>query len=105
KRAIDQAWSGMGVQKEADRLLLMNYAPPGAVVNGDMDILQFRGQTGMFMEPAPGQASLNLLKMVRPPLLLATRRAVDAAKRTGNPSRSEPVILEPEGKKRTAEAQ
>jgi two-component system CheB/CheR fusion protein len=100
KRNSEQAWSGMEVQKEADRLLLANYAPAGAVVNGDMDILQFRGQTGPFLEPAPGQASLNLLKMVRPPLLLATRRAVDAARRSGKPACSELLRIEVEGKRR-----
>jgi two-component system CheB/CheR fusion protein len=105
KRAGDQAWSGLEVQKEADRLLLANYAPPGAVVNSDMDILQFRGQTGPYLEPAPGQASLNLLKMVRSPLLLATRRAVDAAKRTRKPARSELVRFEIEGKRRMVEVE
>lgn len=105
KRSREQAWSGVEVQKEADRLLLADYAPPGAVVNSDMDILQFRGQTGPFLEPAPGQASLNLLKMVRAPLLLATRRAVDAAKRTGKPSRSELVRIELQGKRRAVEVE
>lgn len=105
KRTADQAWSGMEVQKEADRLLLANYAPPGAVINADMDILQFRGQTGPYLEPAPGQASLNLLKMVRPPLLLATRRAVDAAKRTAEAARSDLVRFEMDGKRRVVEVE
>ena len=105
KRAADQAWSGMEVQKEADRLLLANYAPPGAVINAEMDILQFRGLTGPYLEPAPGQASLNLLKMVRPPLLLATRRTVDASKRTGEAARSDLVRFEMEGKRRVVEVE
>ena len=40
------------------------FAPPGVVVDNDMQIVQFRGQTGPFLEPAPGEASLNLLKFL-----------------------------------------
>ena len=33
--------------------------PPGVVVDEDLQIVQFRGQTGALLEPAPGEASLN----------------------------------------------
>lgn len=38
--------SGPDIQRETDRLVLARYAPPGVVVNEDMEILQTRGQTG-----------------------------------------------------------
>ena len=38
------------LQREADRMLLDEYAPPGVLVTADLDILQFRGDTG----PLPG---------------------------------------------------
>ncbi len=40
-------------QKEADRLLLSRYAPPGVLVNEYLDILQFRGRTGAYLEAPP----------------------------------------------------
>jgi two-component system, chemotaxis family, CheB/CheR fusion protein len=54
-----------GVQGEATRLLLSRYAPPGVLVDGDLHIVQARGHTGPFLELAPGDASLHLLKMTR----------------------------------------
>jgi len=43
-------------QKEAERILLARYAPPGVLVNANFDILQFRGNTGHYLAPAPGGA-------------------------------------------------
>jgi two-component system CheB/CheR fusion protein len=46
--------------------VLSQYAPVGVIINDDMEILQFRGQTISHLEPSPGKASLNLYqKMVR----------------------------------------
>ena len=67
--------------KEADRILLQRYAPPGVVVNREMEIQQFRGDTSPYLTPAPGRASLNLLKMLREGLLVAVRGAVHRALR------------------------
>ncbi|TYQ27664.1 CheR family methyltransferase [Pseudanabaena sp. UWO310] len=64
----------------ADRVVLSRYAPVGVIVNSELDILQFRGQTSAYLEPAPGKASLNLLKMARPTLRLELRSAIFSAK-------------------------
>lgn len=63
---------GFDVQKEADHLLLARYAPASVVIDTEMEILQFRGHTGPYLEPASGKASLNLLKMAREGLGLET---------------------------------
>ena len=42
------------VFREADRVLLNRYSPPGVLINEDLEILQFRGRTSEFLEPAPG---------------------------------------------------
>ena len=65
---------------EADRVVLERYAPPGVVVDDDLQIVQFRGQTGRFLEPAPGEPSLNLLKMAREGLLYGLRAALQTAR-------------------------
>ena len=62
-------WTTLDVQKEVDRLIMKRFSPPGVVVNERLEILQFRGHTGAYLEPAPGEASLSLLKMAREGLL------------------------------------
>ncbi len=66
---------------ESDRILLARYAPPSVLITRDMEILQFRGDTGTFLSPAPGKPSLNLLKMAREGLVVGLRNAVQRAER------------------------
>ena len=60
----------------ADQVILSRYAPAGVIINSDLEILQFRGQTSPYLEPSPGKASLNLLKMARLELRLDLRSAI-----------------------------
>ncbi len=49
-----------------EQALLQQIAPAGALVNNLGDILYLHGRTGMYLEPAPGEASIsNILKMAR----------------------------------------
>lgn len=80
-RVSEESWAGFDVQKEADRIVLTRYAPAGVLVNEDMEILQFRGHTSAYLEPSPGKASLNLLKMAREGLLLELRTAIHKAQK------------------------
>jgi two-component system CheB/CheR fusion protein len=60
---------------EVDRVLLERYGPAGVVVDTGLQIVQFRGQTGPFLEPAPGDASLHLMRMLREGLVFSVRKA------------------------------
>ncbi len=71
--------SALDIQHEAERAILDAYGPPGVIINQEMQILQFRGQTGPYIEPAPGGASLNLLKMARQDLALELREMLHQA--------------------------
>ena len=73
-------WTALDVQKEADRVLLARYAPVGVVVDESMTVLQFRGRTAPYLEPAPGMASLDLLRMLREGLLADVRMAITQAR-------------------------
>lgn len=73
-------WNALDVQREADRVLLARYAPVGVVVDEALTVLQFRGRTAPYLEPAPGMASLDLLRMLREGLLAEVRGAVAQAK-------------------------
>ncbi|WP_164018080.1 chemotaxis protein CheB [Pyxidicoccus trucidator] len=85
-------------QREADRIVLAHYGPPGVIVNDELEIVNFRGHTGDYLEPLPGAASLQLLKMAREDLTLELRTAVRQAKRQGSRVRRERVRLT-EGKR------
>jgi two-component system CheB/CheR fusion protein len=73
-------WTALDVQKEADRVLLARYAPVGVVVDETMTVLQFRGRTSHYLEPAPGMATLDLFRMLREGLLAEVRAATNQAK-------------------------
>ncbi|WP_413915468.1 chemotaxis protein CheB [Candidatus Skiveiella danica] len=49
-----------------EQALLPQFAPAGALVNASGDILYLHGRTGLYLEPAPGEAGVsNILKMAR----------------------------------------
>src|SRR5262249_49783098 len=53
------------LRKAAEQILLARYMPSAVLVSQKLDIMQFIGQTGRFLDPTPGDASLNVLKMVK----------------------------------------
>ena len=69
-----------GFQKNADEVLLSRFAPPGVITNMELDIVQFRGSTGMWLESSPGKPSLNIIKMAREGLAFELRNALHKAK-------------------------
>lgn len=91
----------LNLQREADRIVLNQFAPVGVIVNNELDILQFRGKTSLYLEPAPGRASLNLLKMVKPKLLLELRTAIHQAKKQEVAVTKEDIKLEEGNSRRT----
>ena len=77
------------LQREADRLIIGRYAPAGVLINDALEIVQFRGRTGPYLEASSGAASFNVLKMAREGLLVELRAAILKARRTGNPVRAD----------------
>lgn len=65
--------------QQAERIMLGEYAPPSVIINQEMEILHFRGNTGPYIEPASGCASLNLMKMARADLRMELRSAIREA--------------------------
>jgi two-component system, chemotaxis family, CheB/CheR fusion protein len=77
---VTENWNDLEMEKEADRIVLNQYAPVGVVINTTSEILQFRGQTSAYLAPAPGKASFNLLKMAKEGLRVELRAAIKQAK-------------------------
>ncbi len=80
-------------QKNAEDILLSKYTPAGVIVNEQFDIVQFRGSTRAYLEPSPGKASLNVLKMAREGLSFELRNALHKSKSTSKPFTKEGISI------------
>jgi two-component system CheB/CheR fusion protein len=83
--------------READRVTVNHLAPPSVLVNASLQILQFRGATGDFLEPPTGKATFDLLKMAREGLLPPLRAALQRAGKDNRIARVENVEIKREG--------
>jgi len=72
---------------------LARFAPVGVVVDEAMTVLQFRGRTADYLEPAPGMATLDLFRMLREGLLAEVRAALIQAKAENAPTVREGMRL------------
>src|SRR5262245_32961332 len=91
---------GLDAHREADRVLLSRYAPPAVLVNENLEILQFKGEIGVYLSPQPGKATLNLLKMLRDGLVVAVRNAFTRARKERGPVRAEGLSFRSNGSAR-----
>ncbi len=89
--------SELSAEREADRVTVNQFAPPSVLINADLQILQFRGPTGAYLEPPTGKASFGLLKMAREGLLLPLRAAITQAKKANKTARLEDVPFKHDG--------
>ena len=90
----------LGAQREADRVSVKQFAPPAVLINAALQILQFRGPTGAYLEPPTGKASFDVLKMARTGLMIPLRSAINKAKKENTAARKEHVRIEEHGKER-----
>jgi two-component system CheB/CheR fusion protein len=90
----EQLRTELNAQREADRVSVHQFAPPGVLINAENQILQFRGPTGAFFEPPEGRASFDVLKMARAGLMLPLLAAINEAKKENQTVRKEHVPVE-----------
>ncbi|HET6574058.1 MAG TPA: chemotaxis protein CheB [Fimbriiglobus sp.] len=88
---------GTDVQREADRVVVARYAPPGVLVSAELEVLQFRGDTSPYLAQAPGKPSMNVLKMAREGLLVGLRAALQKALKDGTAIRHEGLRVKSNG--------
>ncbi len=98
-RVNAEAPKTMDLQKIGEQMLLYRYSPPSVIVNDRLEIVQFFGQTGPFLDPLPGDATLNLLRMVKTGLHLELRTAFQKAKRDGAVRKDGVLVQEDSGLK------
>jgi two-component system CheB/CheR fusion protein len=78
-RPVPAARSPLSLQTLADRKVLEMYGPPGVLVDENLEILHFRGQTGPYLNPGPGAASLSIARLARPELQLEIKKSIRLA--------------------------
>jgi two-component system, chemotaxis family, CheB/CheR fusion protein len=86
--------TALSIEKEVERELVNRFVPASIVVNSEMEIVQFRGKTGAYLEPATGQPTFSLSKMAREGLLIDLRAALHTAKKENVPVRKEGVSIQ-----------
>jgi two-component system, chemotaxis family, CheB/CheR fusion protein len=70
-------------EQTADRLLARRFAPPGVMVNRELDILQFRGRTAPFLDLPQNASGFKLVNMVQENLFMQMRTAIREADEKG----------------------
>jgi two-component system, chemotaxis family, CheB/CheR fusion protein len=81
RQTIAPPTTELHLKQIADEIVLQQYAPAGLIVNANLDILEFRGNTSPYLQPAPGKSSLKLMKMVEVGLRTELRTAIHQAKK------------------------
>jgi two-component system CheB/CheR fusion protein len=74
--------AGINLGNSFDALLLAQYIPASVIINYDMEILQFRGNTTLYLKQSSGKASFNILKMVNAEITFELRNAIHHAIKT-----------------------
>src|SRR6185437_11628256 len=83
--AFKMPQAGFHLDRETERALANRFVPASIVVNESLEIVQFRGRTGAYLEPAAGSPSNSLAKMARDGLFSDLRIAIEAAKTSNAP--------------------
>ncbi len=65
-----------------DSVLLEKYVPASVIINYDLEILQFRGSTSLYLQNTAGKASFNILKMANLEITFELRNAIHHAIKT-----------------------
>jgi two-component system CheB/CheR fusion protein len=85
------------VIERAARRVMEKHAPAYVVIDRNHEILRFSGQTGRYLGPSPGTASLNLFGLLQRSLRPGVRGAVQEALATRRQSIHEAITLETDG--------
>jgi two-component system CheB/CheR fusion protein len=81
------------LSRQVDHLILSQYSPPAIVVDQNMQIVYFRGQTAPYLEHSPGDANLNVMRMTPAGIGLEIRKLAQKAQATNGKVSSGPIHL------------
>ena len=98
RERIAEGRAGPDVLREADRLVLAEHGPPGAIIDDEMNIVQVRGRTAPYLELSPGEPTQNLLKMACEGLIAGLGKAIRTARRTKVAAKEDGFRIEDDGR-------
>jgi two-component system CheB/CheR fusion protein len=85
---------------KVDQLLLARYSPPGVLVDSELRVLQFRGDTSAYLRHPPGSATLKLTKLARGSLAAEVRKLMQYPEVRTSGLKSKPVSVSLDGAER-----
>ncbi|MDP1841967.1 MAG: CheR family methyltransferase, partial [Sediminibacterium sp.] len=65
-----------GLDNAIDAVLVSEFMPASVVINHQLEILQFRGDTDIFLTHPKGRATFNILKIARPEIAFELRNTI-----------------------------
>lgn len=71
-----------GLDNAIDALLVSEFMPASVVINHQLEIVQFRGITDLFLTHPKGKATFNILKMARPEIAFELRNSISKVIKT-----------------------
>ncbi len=82
-----------GLDHGIDALLVSEFMPASVVIDYQMEIIQFRGITDLFLTHPKGKATFNILKMARPEIAFELRNAISKVIKTKHRIRKSGIEL------------
>ena len=92
--------NNFNIQREADKIILNRFSPPGVLINNNLDIVQIRGKINQYIEPTQGEASLNIFKMMKESHNLELHTAIQKAKKSHNANTIEDISIDTNGNRK-----
>jgi two-component system CheB/CheR fusion protein len=71
-----------GLDNAIDAVLITEFMPASVVINLQLEIIQFRGTTDLFLTHPKGKATFNILKMARPEIAFELRNGISKVIKT-----------------------
>ncbi|HSF88833.1 MAG TPA: chemotaxis protein CheB, partial [Saprospiraceae bacterium] len=76
-----------------DAVLVSEFMPASVVINHQLEIVQFRGNTDLYLTHPKGKATFNILKMARPEIAFELRNAISKVIKTKHRIRKSGIEL------------
>ncbi|MDZ4180098.1 MAG: chemotaxis protein CheB, partial [Coriobacteriia bacterium] len=89
----------------AEKVVRGRYSPAGILVTADLDVLQFRGHVGRYLDPAEGPPEFKLPRLIAPGLSLAVEAAIREAAAAKSAAKRRGAALEREGERREVDVE
>lgn len=93
KSQVNISVSQRELDNAIDEMLVSEFMPASVVINQQMEILQFRGTTDLFLTHPKGKATFNVLKMARPEISFELRTAISKVIKSENRFRKTGIEL------------